>query len=126
MKRIQDVDDYIGNVALASVDGEEAVASARDAQRRRQINFLKRTGTRETNWRPKKIHRKFACHWLSSLHLQITKFIDSGLLFFSQPSDEQKRGLALLWPRLSISLDLGSDGMSAISYGFHVLRGGSV
>ena len=100
-------------------------AEALEQMKERQRAFLKRkSDDSKKSFRPTKIHRKSALQWLASVDNQFRMFAEKGVLIYSQPADEGKRAPALSWPRVSASPDLGSDGVSALSFWIHELRGG--
>ena len=118
---IQDVDDYLGEVTIMEVqEGEEGKQRAVQAQKSRQQAWLKRkTGFKAADWRPKKRYRTSADQYSVHEHHQMSHFLDKGLLHF-QLTEEDRRGPAASWPRLSVSPDQGSDGVSAIAHWLHL------
>lgn len=102
---------------MSSMDGGPARQQALRDQRRRPQAFLNRKECGGTHsWRPKKRHRKAAFQWLCHLHMQLSPVIDEDILHFQAPSLAADRPPASSWPRLSLSPDQGSDGVSGISY----------
>lgn len=112
---------------MAVASGCEAeLALVQESRRERQRAFLKRKtpegGVKAQDWRPRKRHRKSAWQWLCALHNQMTPLVPKGINYFCQAEQAQEREPPLKWPRLSISPDQGSDGLSAICYMVHHLR----
>ena len=108
----QDVPHYVGEVTLASLEGNKA--HALELQKKRQIAWLKRQSTDNTqaaDWRPKTRHRRGAYTWLVTLHNQMIAWLPKGILGFKELVDNGISLDASQWPRLSISPDMGSDGV---------------
>ena len=113
----------MGLVSSAALQGGAVAAQqALGDQRARQRAFLKRkmdagtTGVNTSCWRPRKRFRKKGAYlWLSGVHNQIKQFVASGALRFNQTQPVEERGRASLWPRLSISPDMGSDGVIVLT-----------
>ncbi|CAK0805860.1 unnamed protein product, partial [Prorocentrum cordatum] len=120
---LEDIADFTGHSTMASILSD-AGGDAAPAQRDLQRAWLKRKLDESATFKPKKVRRKSAFQWLAALGNQVKSFsIDGGLQTYSQPEDISTREPALKWPRISAACDLGSDGVSALSYWIHQLRG---
>lgn len=120
----KDVPDYLGEVTMQHMEGAQAGAEALEQQRSRHRSFLKRKRQTETDakaWRPKKRFRKSSWQWLCALHHQMSQFHGSGLLHFCVPDELELRLAPICWPRLSLTPDQGSDGVSALCFALHRL-----
>ncbi|CAK0816772.1 unnamed protein product [Prorocentrum cordatum] len=119
----QDIAGFTGHSTMASVLSD-ASGDAAPAQRDRQRARLKRKLDESATFKPKKVHRKSAFQWLAALDNQVKSFgVDGGPRSHSQPEDLSMREPALKWPRISAACDLGSGGVSALSFWIHQLRG---
>lgn len=113
--------DFLGEATLVKViqTKPEEISQALEVRRARQRAFLKRkqpeSGVKSADWRPRKRHRRSAWQWLCALHHQISQFHPSGLLHFCVPPAPETPS-PILWPRLSISPDQGSDGTAALCF----------
>lgn len=64
-----------------------------------------------TTWRPAKRARLAAFHWGQAVDHQLQVSAASSLQAFEQPVDIQERQDPLMWPKLNVAMDLGSDGV---------------
>ena len=113
---MQEIPDYAGDLTFQEIEG--TLDQAVQQQNERQSSWLKRArdGGRgdEKLVRPRKRHRKSSYVWLCALHNQLLQYIEKGLLHFLPDSDPDKSMSST--PRLSISPDMGSDGVPAVLY----------
>ena len=108
----QDSVDYMGEVTM-EVLSSNAIETLK-SQSARQEAWLKRgrsdaVDSSRSTWKPKKRHRNSAFAWLCCIHNQLNVYFQKGLLYFmADPSSP-----AIDWNRLSVSPDMGSDGVIA-------------
>ena len=104
-------------VALEQVPGADTLHSALEASRARQRAWLKRTkSSKLSSWRPRKRPRQAAWRWLASIDHQLILAGLGGLKYWQQPKEDGDRGDPFFWPRVSVSMDLGSDGLAAANF----------
>ena len=114
----QAVPDYLKVQHLAADAGTPAEAKATiqshlESRRKRQRAWLGKSS--EVGWRPRKRHRTGAYKWMLTLenHLRaagmdMSRFVVDDSMLVS--------GLPLEWPRLSLAIDLGTDGYCAVGF----------
>ena len=110
----QDVPDYVGDVTMQQLTGDKDAGIKESVARQRA--WLKRgPDTQPSSWRPRKRQRRAAWMWLNCLHNMLLTLVATGLLYYIERMDKASRDYPELWPRLSISPDMGSDGVSSNS-----------
>ena len=112
----QEVRDYSGTVTQQAKEGDAPVSMASlSEQRVRHRAYLKRK--RADSWGPRKLHRVAASLWGLALEHQLQLSSDSvNLKQLKVPKEPENRSAALLWPKLNVAADLGSDGVCFMTW----------
>lgn len=103
----------------AKDDGDEEAFRGFEAEWQREARaFLERQrGVKgEPAAKAKARYRTGARAWIVGVDKQLRSTIGSGLRRFVQPVSLEERGNPVSWPVLSVALDQGSDGWSAVMY----------
>lgn len=108
--------------ALEGVQGAASLQESAAASRVRQRAWLKRGRGEKSSWKPRKRCRVSAWRYLASLDWQLQLAGIPGLKYLRQPEAIAERGPASQWPKATLSLDLGSDGVAAANYAQRVLK----
>lgn len=109
---------YDDGYKRGSQEQSNAASSQGSAVTRRHRAWLQRgrSTTEKDSWKPKKFHRLSAKHWLASLdsQLRVSTHV-GGLRFFQMDTQDEAWSTERWseWPWLGISMDQGSDGLSA-------------
>ena len=108
-------------------DASGALVNQGSALTERHRTCLKRgkKGAEESSWRPKKMHRVSAKHWLihSDNQIRVSSYWNGWQSFQRSDSAQWSDEAWASWPHVTASLDQGSDGLSAsfsLEYYWHV------
>ena len=102
--------------AGAEAEGNKELMKA--TQLRQRLWLGRSNNGKRSTWRPRKLHRVSAKHWLINVDnaIKLTTTLN-GLAHFVLPPEEKRNGVWAdwrTWPFLAISMDMGSDGVSAV------------